>query len=81
MRLLINVLFLSFSIIFSNALAEEEPFYDGENVVGYVKDDKGNKYIVIETPNGRAKLIRTNRNPEEILEQGYGITKKDFENR
>jgi len=61
--------------------SEEEPFYEGENVVGYVKDTNGNRYIVVETPDGRAKLIKTKKNPEEVLQEGFGITKKDFEIR
>ena len=63
------------------SIASEEPFYEGENVVGYVKDTNGNKYIVVETPDGRAKLIKTKKNPEEVLKESYGITKKDFEIR
>jgi len=61
--------------------AEEEPFYDGENVVGYIQDDRGNRYIVIETPDGKAELVRTEKSPEEVLRDGYGITKKDFQIR
>ncbi|WP_029520002.1 hypothetical protein [Persephonella sp. IF05-L8] len=60
---------------------EQEPFFEGENAVGYIKDTRGNKYIVIETPDGRAKLIKTRKNPEEILQDSYGISNKDFQIR
>ncbi|WP_457639676.1 hypothetical protein [Persephonella sp.] len=63
------------------AVGEEGPFYDGENVVGYIKDDSGNRYIVIETPDGKAKLVKTEKSPEEVLQDSYGITNKDFQIR
>ena len=75
-------LFIGFSAFAIVSWAEEiEPFYDGENVVGYIKDDKGNKYIVIETPDGKGKLIKTDKSPEEVLQDSYGITNKDFDIR
>ncbi len=81
MRILLTMLALTIGLVSLSVASEEEPFYEGENVVGYVKDTKGNKYIVVETPDGRAKLIKTKKNPEEVLQEGYGITKKDFEIR
>ncbi|MBK3332149.1 hypothetical protein GWK41_03585 [Persephonella atlantica] len=75
----VMLLFLLFS---ASILAEEtDSFYEGENVVGFIKDSNGNKYIVIETPEGKAKLIKTEKNPEEILRDSGGITKEDFEIR
>ena len=81
MRVLLIMLALTIGLTALSIASEEEPFYEGENVVGYVKDTNGNKYIVVETPDGRAKLIKTKKNPEEVLREGYGITKKDFEIR
>ncbi len=81
MRILLIIFALTIGMATLSTASEEEPFYEGENVVGYVKDTKGNKYIVVETPDGRAKLIKTKKNPEEVLQEGYGITKKDFEIR
>ncbi|WP_297456555.1 hypothetical protein [Persephonella sp.] len=81
---IIKILSVSFVLIGSLWIAnaqESEPFYEGENAVGYIKDTNGNKYIVIETPDGRAKLIKTKKNPEEILQGSYGISNKDFQIR
>ncbi|WP_051654136.1 hypothetical protein [Persephonella sp. KM09-Lau-8] len=77
---------LAVSFVFSGVFLmvhaqESEPFFEGENAVGYIKDTSGNKYIVIETPDGRAKLIKTRKNPEEILQDSYGISNKDFQIR
>ncbi len=73
---------LFFLIVSASTFAEEtDTFYEGENVVGLIKDSNGNKYIVIETPDGKAKLIKTEKNPEEILKGSSGITKEDFEIR
>ncbi|WP_456393187.1 hypothetical protein [Persephonella sp.] len=69
------------SLSVSTVYGEEEAFYEGENVVGYIKDDQGNRYIVIETPEGKAKLIKTEKSPEEVLKDSYGITNKDFQIR
>jgi len=73
------VLALSLSVVAT--ASEDEPFYEGENVVGYVKDTDGNRYIVVETPDGRAKLIKTKKDPEDVIKEDYGMTKKDFEIR
>jgi len=75
------VVVIAGSLTVSTVYGEEEAFYEGENVVGYIKDDRGNRYIVIETPEGKAKLIKTEKNPEEILKDSYGITNKDFQIR
>lgn len=81
MRILSFLLASLLAVSSSLMAAEDEPFYEGENVVGYIKDNKGNRYIVVETPDGRAKLIKTKKSPEEVLKDSYGITKKDFEIR
>ncbi|ACO03513.1 MAG TPA: hypothetical protein DEP48_06685 [Persephonella sp.] len=57
--------------------SQEDIFTGMENTVGYIKDERGNKYIVIETPEG-AKLIRTEKDPEEVLESSLGISKDDL---
>ncbi len=78
----IFVVLFSVLLLYTGIFAEEtDSFYEGENVVGFIKDNHGNKYIVIETPEGKAKLIRTEKNPEEILKDSGGITKEDFEIR
>jgi hypothetical protein len=57
--------------------SQDEIFTGMENTVGYIKDEKGNKYIVIETPEG-AKLIKTEKDPENILKSSLGISKEDL---
>ncbi|WP_293444666.1 hypothetical protein [Persephonella sp.] len=81
MRIFLTGLVLAISLTVVAIASEDEPFYEGENVVGYVKDTDGNRYIVVETPDGRAKLIKTKKDPEEVIKEDYGITKKDFEIR
>ncbi|HHG73437.1 MAG TPA: hypothetical protein ENK22_00115 [Persephonella sp.] len=81
MRIFLTGFVLALSLSFVATASEDEPFYEGENVVGYVKDTDGNRYIVVETPDGRAKLIKTKKDPEEVIKEDYGITKKDFEIR
>ncbi|WP_456400745.1 hypothetical protein [Persephonella sp.] len=61
-----------------NTVKSEDDIFTGmENTVGYIKDEKGNKYIVIETAEG-AKLIRTEKNPEDVLKNSIGISKEDL---
>jgi len=81
LKALVLFLLAGFLILGSGQTKAEEMFYDGENVVGFIKDDRGNKYIVIETADGKAKLIKTQKNPEELLKESYGITNKDFQIR
>ncbi|RMA96103.1 hypothetical protein [Hydrogenothermus marinus] len=64
-------------LIFQFSMAEENYLYDIGNTVGYIKDNKGNKYLVIETKNG-AKLIKTKENPEDLVKDKFGLTKKEF---
>ncbi|NPA13067.1 MAG: hypothetical protein GXO45_03670 [Aquificae bacterium] len=55
----------------------QDLFYNGENTVGHIKDTDGNSYIVVETPDGKAKLIKTNKKIEKVIPE-RGITKQDF---
>jgi hypothetical protein len=49
-----------------------------ENTVGYIEDNKGRKFIVVETPEG-AKLISVKKDPEKIINKDIGITKKEMQ--
>ena len=66
---------LSFQIGFS--VAEENMFSDLENTVGFIKTEKGEKYLVIETKSG-AKLVKTEKDPEEVIQKKIGIDKDDL---
>ncbi len=59
------------------SLAEEKMFPDLEHTVGFIKTDKGDKYIVIETESG-AKLVRTEKDPQEVIQKKLGIDKEDL---
>ncbi|WP_457621354.1 hypothetical protein [Persephonella sp.] len=59
------------------AYSQDDIFTGMENTVGYIKDERGNKYIVIETPEG-AKLIKTEKDPEKVLQNSLGISKDDL---
>ncbi|WP_457641520.1 hypothetical protein [Persephonella sp.] len=73
-------IFISLCLIFvfaGSSLAQNEIFSEMENTVGYIEDEKGNKYLVIETPEG-AKLIKTEKDPEKIIRDSLGISKDDL---
>ncbi len=57
--------------------AQNEYFYDMGNNVGYIKDDKGNKYIVVEENSG-AKLVKVKEDPETLMRDKFGISKEDL---
>ena len=70
---------IAFSLLFIllTASAQEEYLYDMGDTVGYIKDNKGNKYLVVETKTG-AKLVKVKDNPENLLQEKLGITKDDL---
>lgn len=58
--------------------AQNGYFYDLGNSVGYIKDSKGNKYLVIEDNSG-AKLIKVKDDPEKLMKDKFGgISKEDL---
>jgi len=71
-KILITVLLAAFV-----SLAKEDYLSDMEDTVGYIKDSKGNNYIVVETKNG-AKLVKIKENPQNLLKGKFGITKEDL---
>ncbi|RUM61688.1 MAG: hypothetical protein DSY66_01540 [Persephonella sp.] len=76
------VITLSFSVL---AFAGNNPvdkkatnsFIGMENTVGYITDDRGNKFIIIETEDG-AKLVKVKENPKKLFNGSLGISKEDF---
>ncbi len=79
MRFVFTALLLLFSLLQAEEV-EGTFFSEFENAVGYIKTEGGNMYIVIETENG-SKLIKVNKDPEQILGGNRGITKEDFETK
>jgi hypothetical protein len=71
------IFIITTAFLFSHSYAEDEYFYDMGNTVGYIKDNKGNKYIVVEQNDG-AKLIKVKEDPKNLLKEKLGITKKDL---
>ncbi|RUM50668.1 MAG: hypothetical protein DSY47_01145 [Hydrogenothermus sp.] len=71
-RILILALFM---VSFSFAKDYLAPM---ENTVGYIEDNNGRKFIVVETPEG-AKLISVKKNPEKIINKDLGITKEEMQ--
>jgi len=49
-----------------------------ENTVGYIEDNKGRKFLVVETQEG-AKLISVKSNPEKVINKDIGITKEEMQ--
>lgn len=49
-----------------------------ENTVGYIEDNNGRKFIVVETQEG-ARLIPVKKNPEKIINKDLGITKEEMQ--
>ncbi len=50
-----------------------DPFTSKEDAVGYIilKDQKGEKkFIVLKSKDGKVRLVRTGRSPENILKKG-----------
>jgi len=45
---------------------EKSIFEPKENTVGYIQTEKGEKYIVLESPDG-TKLIKVKENPKQLL--------------
>ena len=71
-----KLLMLIFLITFTS-FAQDEYLSEMENTVGYIKDESGNSYLVIETKKG-AKLVKVNEKPENLLRSKLGITKEDL---
>ena len=49
-----------------------------ENTVGYIEDNKGRKFLVVETEEG-AKLVKVNKKPEKVVNRDLGITKEEMQ--
>ena len=80
MRLILILVFSLFIFSLSGVKAEdkgERSFIGMENTVGYITDNKGNKFIIIETEDG-AKLVKVKENPKNMFNGGLGISKEDL---
>ncbi|WP_028950013.1 hypothetical protein [Sulfurihydrogenibium subterraneum] len=44
------------------------PFVGLENAVGYIQKENGEKFIVVETPEG-TKLVKVKTNPKKLIEK------------
>ncbi len=75
--LLIGIVILGLQ--FNSIFAEEskDMFSELENTVGFIKTQKGEKYLVIETKSG-AKLVKTEKDPEQVIQRKIGISKEDL---
>ena len=72
------ILFITaFSIVFAQNENKEQGFLGMENTVGYITDNRGNKFIIIETEDG-AKLVKVKENPKKLFDGGLGISKEDL---
>ncbi len=50
-----------------------DPFTSKEDAVGYIvikKDGREKKFIVLQSKDGKVRLIKTGRSPENILKKG-----------
>ena len=52
------------------------PFTGLEATVGYIQKEIGEKFMVIETPEG-TKLVKASKSPKELIEKKHKI---DFKN-
>ena len=80
MRILIvmALLLVMFNIATVNAEDKRGKSFIGmENTVGYITDNMGNKFIIIETEDG-AKLVKVRENPKRLFNGGLGISKEDL---
>ena len=66
---------LSFFIVSFSIAEEKTPFDPLQNTVGFIKDSKGNKYLVVETKEG-AKLINVSKKPEELINNKEKLLQK-----
>lgn len=57
---------------------EQETFVGMENTVGYLTDNRGNKYLIVEEGDG-ARLIKVRENPRKLLKGSIGISKEDLD--
>ncbi len=49
-----------------------------ENTVGYIEDNKGRKFLIVETEEG-AKLIKVDKKPGKVINRDLGITKEEMQ--
>ncbi|MCX7760062.1 MAG: hypothetical protein N2Z81_02645 [Hydrogenothermaceae bacterium] len=73
MKKLIFVIIFGFNLSFAAELpplpplnADLGPFTGLETTVGYIQKENGEKFLVVETPEG-TKLVKVKSNPSEIL--------------
>lgn len=57
---------LSFAIELPPLPSDLGPFTGLETTVGYIQKENGEKYLVVETPEG-TKLVKVKSNPSEII--------------
>ena len=80
MRILIVMALLLVMSNIATVNAEDKrgkSFIGMENTVGYITDNMGNKFIIIETEDG-AKLVKVRENPKRLFNGGLGISKEDL---
>ncbi len=80
MRVIILLTLLVLIGILDNVKAKdkgEKSFIGMENTVGYITDNNGNKFIIIETEDG-AKLVKVKENPKKMFNGALGISKEDL---
>ena len=80
MRILIVMALLLVMFNIATVKAEDKrgkSFIGMENTVGYITDNMGNKFIIIETEDG-AKLVKVRENPKRLFNGGLGISKEDL---
>lgn len=49
-------------------LKDITPFTDLEATVGYIQKENGEKFLVVETPEG-TKLVKVKENPKKLIEK------------
>ena len=80
MRVIFLLAFLLFIFSLDGLKAEDKSgktFLGMENTVGYITDNRGNKFIIIETEDG-ARLVKVKENPKKMFNGGLGISKEDL---
>ncbi|WP_297888430.1 hypothetical protein [Sulfurihydrogenibium sp.] len=72
-----NILLMIIFLIFSTVKAEPlnlppikdlNPFLGLETTVGYIQKENGEKFLVIETPDG-TKLVKVKTDPKKLIEK------------
>jgi hypothetical protein len=69
--------FIIVGLAMAQPIKEDNAFSNMENAVGYLVDNYGNKYIIIENADG-AKLVKVKENPKNFFGNDLGITKDEI---